>query len=177
MPPARSRFCIRRPRCAPKVRSPTGCWRCFTPGAATWRASRAISEGIGAGADPVALNIALAGAAWKAGDRGLAGQALDRAVHAGPIGFDDNLRIGVMYLDCEKFSRAIGPLKKAIAADPEDPDGYYYLAAAEQNSYDFATAAAAFKKALALAPERSDIKDPTPRSSAMCRVRAAACAR
>ena len=121
------------------------------------RARAAIAEGIAAGADPVELNIALADAAWKANDRGLAVNALDRAMEAGPVGFDANLEIGVRYLDCEKFTRAILPLKAAVAADPETADGYYYLASAEQNSYDFAAAAAALKKAIDIAPERSDI--------------------
>jgi O-antigen ligase/Tfp pilus assembly protein PilF len=122
------------------------------------RARAAVRSGIAAGADPVELNIALAGAAFKAGDRGLALTSLDRAMDAGPVGFDANLQIGVMYLDCESFTRAILPLKAAVAADPEAADGYYYLAGAEQNSYDFAAAAAAFKKAMDIAPERSDIR-------------------
>ncbi|HEY2107807.1 MAG TPA: tetratricopeptide repeat protein, partial [Candidatus Binataceae bacterium] len=121
------------------------------------RARAAIADGIAAGADPVELNIALADAAWKANDRGLALNALDRAMEAGPVGFDANLQIGVMYLDCEKFTRAILPLKAAVTADPEAADGYYYLGSAEQSSYDFAAAAAAFKRALDIAPERSDI--------------------
>ena len=121
------------------------------------RARAAVAQGIGAGADPVELNIALADAAWKAGDRALGLASLDRAMEAGPIGFDANLQIGVMYLDWASFTRAIAPLKAAVDADPQAVDGYYYLAAAEQNSYDFAAAAAAFKKALEIAPERADI--------------------
>ncbi|HXR36146.1 MAG TPA: hypothetical protein VN754_09380 [Candidatus Binataceae bacterium] len=76
----------------------------------------------------------------------------------GPVGFDDNLQIGVMYLDCADFERAIRPLKAAAAADPRSADGYYYLALAEQNSYNFAAAASAFGSALERAPERTDIQ-------------------
>jgi O-antigen ligase/Tfp pilus assembly protein PilF len=122
------------------------------------RARAAIRAGIAAGADAVALNLALAEAAAKAGDKGQTLEALNQAMESGPVGFDDNLQIGVMYLDCADFERAIRPLKAAAAADPRSPDGYYYLALAEQNSYNFAAAASAFKSALELAPERADIQ-------------------
>jgi Tfp pilus assembly protein PilF len=122
------------------------------------RALASVRDGIAAGADSVGLNIALAEAGWKAGDRRLAVKALDRAVAARPTGFADNLEIGVMYLDCENPARAIPPLKNAVATNPRDADGYYYLASAEQNSYDFAAAAIAFKTALSIAPQRTDIR-------------------
>jgi Tfp pilus assembly protein PilF len=122
------------------------------------RARAVVAHGIAAGADPVELNIALADVAWKAGDCMLSLGSLDRAMEAGPVGFDAKLQIGVMYLDCESFTRALAPLRAAVAADPEAADGYFYLAAAEENSYDFAAAAIAFKKALELAPDRPDIR-------------------
>ncbi len=122
------------------------------------RASARIREGIAAGADQLQLTIALAEAAWKAGDRRLAEQSLNKAMELGPVGFNDNLLVGVMYLDCGNFQRALGPLRGAVAADPGAADGYYYLAVAEQNTYDFAAAAPAFQRALAIAPQRSDIR-------------------
>jgi O-antigen ligase len=122
------------------------------------RASAVIREGIAAGADPVALNIALAQAAAKAGNKAQTLEALNKALDLRPSGFDDNLLIGVMYLDCEDWKRAIGALTAAVAANPQAADGYYYLGLAQQNSYDFAGAASAFRRALDIAPQRADIK-------------------
>ncbi|HZY58268.1 MAG TPA: O-antigen ligase family protein [Candidatus Binataceae bacterium] len=122
------------------------------------RASAAIREGIAAGADPVALNIALAQAAAKAGDKAQTLEALNKALDLRPSAFDDNLLIGVMYLDCEDWKRAIGALTAAVAANPQAADGYYYLGLAQQNNYDFAGAASAFQRALDIAPQRADIK-------------------
>jgi O-antigen ligase/Tfp pilus assembly protein PilF len=122
------------------------------------RARAVIGAGIVAGTDAVALYLALAEAAAKAGDKAETIEALNRAMEQGPVGFDDNLQIGVMYLDCADFERAINPLKAATAADSRSADGFYYLALAEQNSYNFAAASSAFKHALELEPDRTDIQ-------------------
>ncbi len=118
-----------------------------------------ISRGIDAGADPVALYDALAGAQRKIGDNGGAESSLLKALSYRPSDFDVLWNLGGLYLDDREFDRAALYIAKATDVDPKSAAAFFRLGIAQEGAYHYADAEAAYKRALALDSQNPELRN------------------
>ncbi len=79
-------------------------------------------------------------------------QEFQKELAAYPDEFFANYYLGVIYIIEGKGEQAVGPLQNASRALPNNPDPYFYLGQAYQNTGKFAQAIEALKKAITYNP-------------------------
>jgi tetratricopeptide (TPR) repeat protein len=121
-------------------------------------AQRVIAQGVRAGADAPALYYALARAASANGDLGMTEAALVSSVEVQPT-FDALLRLGGLYAEERKYSRAALTYRRATELDPESAEAFFNLGLAEQNDYEFSDAERDLARAVKLAPSSAAYRD------------------
>jgi len=111
-----------------------------------------ITRGIGAGAEPYTLEIALASTAEATTHYQIAEAALSRARDYDPS-FDVMLPLGRVYLAENRFELAVAALRQAAQLDPHSADAFIWLGRAYEANYDYYQATQAFQQARRLMPE------------------------
>jgi tetratricopeptide (TPR) repeat protein len=120
-------------------------------------AAEIIERGIKAGADPYALEMALASAAEAAGHYQLAETALAHALHYNPS-FDALLQLGRVYFAENRFGLAVATLQQAAELNPQSAEAFMWLGRAHEANYDYYQAVQAYRHALSLAPADQDLR-------------------
>jgi tetratricopeptide (TPR) repeat protein len=120
-------------------------------------ATAIIERGIKAGADPYALEMALASAAETAGSYQLAENALARALDYDPS-FDAALQLGRVYFAENRFGRAIATFRQAADLNPQSAEACMWLGRSYAANYDYYQATRAYRQALSLAPADQDLR-------------------
>jgi tetratricopeptide (TPR) repeat protein len=110
-----------------------------------------IEAGKRAGADPFALDLALADGAQLANDHVAAEAALVEA-QSYRADFDTAMRLGTLYLNDQDFARAVIAFEHAVDLKPDSPAAWSTLGEAEEAQYDYGAATKAYARAHALAP-------------------------
>jgi tetratricopeptide (TPR) repeat protein len=122
-------------------------------------AARAIiKQGIKHGADPYALQMALAGAAEQNGDYSLTEAALVSALRY-ELSFDTMLRLGQVYFEEQRFERSVSTLQQAAKLNPNSPEAFMWLARAHEANYDYYAADRSWRQTLVLAPADPGLRD------------------
>jgi tetratricopeptide (TPR) repeat protein len=122
-------------------------------------AARAIiNQGIKHGADPYALQMALASAARQSGDYSLTEAALVSALRYEPS-FDTMLQLGQVYFEEQRFERSVTILQQAAKLNPNSPDAFRWLARAHEANYDYYAADRSWRRALMLPPVDPALRD------------------
>lgn len=116
-------------------------------------AQSAVAEGLGNGADPVGLYLALSSVARANNDKALATKTMLKALAYQPT-FSMTMRAGRLYLGLHEYDRAVSMLRKAIGIKPDSAQAFAMLGAAEEANYQYAQADSAYARAAALAPQR-----------------------
>jgi tetratricopeptide (TPR) repeat protein len=114
-------------------------------------AAAIIDEGIKSGADPYALEMALASAAEMTGHHQIAEAALARALDYDP-GFEAMLQLGRVYFAENRFTRAAAILQQATELNSQSVEAFMWLGRAQEANYDYHSAARAYRHAMLLAP-------------------------
>lgn len=114
-------------------------------------ASAVIDQGVRAGADPYALEMALANSAESSGRYQIAEMALGRARTYDPS-FEATLRLGRVYFDENRLEPAVGALLQAVELNPQSAEAFMWLGRAYEANYDYNHASNAYHHAIALAP-------------------------
>lgn len=127
----------------------------FGPAGDVGAARMAAEQGIRHGVDPYRLEMALAAATEKAGDKEAAAQALEQAFRYEPK-FEAAMQLGNLYLSANRLERAVLTLQQATELRPNSAEAFYALGQAQEASFDYAEAAKAYARAVALAP-RSEL--------------------
>ncbi|HZP45735.1 MAG TPA: O-antigen ligase family protein [Candidatus Binataceae bacterium] len=109
-----------------------------------------LAQGQRAGADPYALDLALADGAAVAGDRAIEESALREALTYRPS-FALAMRLGDLYMAEGNFARAAAVFDDAAALENR-AEAYLALGAAEEAQFDYVAAERAYARARALAP-------------------------
>jgi tetratricopeptide (TPR) repeat protein len=120
---------------------------------ATGLIQSAMSNGI----SPAPLYLSFAEAAGAAGDRKAAETALRHAISYEPS-FSNMMRMGTFYLSYGEYERASEAIRRAADINPQSAETYFYLAQAEEGAYQYSAAKADYQRAIALAPNNSEIK-------------------
>jgi tetratricopeptide (TPR) repeat protein len=121
-------------------------------------AATLVDEGVRAGAPAAPLYDALAEAAYRAKNLGLAESALDRAIAEHPT-FVDSSRLGQIYLEDRKYDRAALIFRRAIEQEPRSAEAYFNLGVAEEADYHFVDADNDLSRAVNLAPKNTAYRD------------------
>lgn len=121
-------------------------------------AAAIIDQGIKAGADPYALEMALASTAEKSGRHQLAEAALARALDYDPS-FDAMLQLGRVYFAEGRFGRAVTTLQQATSLNPHSAEAFMWLGRAHEANYDYYQAARAYRYAMSLAPADTGLRN------------------
>jgi len=124
-----------------------------------WPAANAlVAQGIGQGADPVALYRALAQAAQTAGDYAVAREALQQALAARPADFAAIMQMGQLDLADNHPDRAATWFRRAAQLRPDSPETFSDLGRAEEAAYEYFAAEQAYRRAVAIAPSDAGIQ-------------------
>jgi tetratricopeptide (TPR) repeat protein len=123
----------------------------FGPARDLAAAKNVTEEGIRDGAEPYALEVALASAAEGAGDQEAAAKALEQALHYEPT-FSVTMHLGDLYLSRGRYERAVLTLQRAIELNPNSAEAFFALGRAKEAGYDYFGAGKAYARATALAP-------------------------
>ena len=126
--------------------------------AALSSAKTAVEKSIKRGEDAYALNWALADGARAAGDRDSETAAVAAALERQPRSAKVLARLAGLYLEKQNFDRAALYLNRIANIDPDSADVYYRIAQAEEGRYRFAAAAAAYARAVELAPKNENYR-------------------
>lgn len=121
-------------------------------------ATALASQGIDAGADPVALYASLARVQQDAGNESAAEASLLKALSYQPSNFDVLWDLGGLYLNEHAFDRAAIYIAKAADLRPKSADAFFRLAVAQEGAYHYADAETAYNRALALDPANTEFK-------------------
>ncbi|HJU12515.1 MAG TPA: O-antigen ligase family protein, partial [Candidatus Binataceae bacterium] len=130
----------------------------YAPQGRVSAATRIINQGISAGADPYALEMALAKAAEMTGNHVLAEDSLQRAVDYDPT-FEALLELGRVCLAEGRLSHAIATLQRASELNPQSTEALSWLGNAYEASFDYYHAEWAFGQATLLAPADSSLRE------------------
>jgi O-antigen ligase/tetratricopeptide (TPR) repeat protein len=122
------------------------------------QAKSAIQLGINRGADPFELYLALADAAADAGNPDEVEAALNSALELRPSDVHTNLRLASLYMSQKRYDRAVLLMKGVTEMQPDSAQAFYHLAIAEEANYQFFAAGQDFARAVALAPQDTDIR-------------------
>jgi tetratricopeptide (TPR) repeat protein/O-antigen ligase len=120
-------------------------------------ATRIIQIALRNGVDPAPLYLALEDDAVRAGDAKLAEAALRAAIKSQPS-FSNWMRLGGFYLERGKYERAGEAIHRALEINPQSGEAYYYLAQAEEGTYQYPAARADYQRAAALAPDHPEFR-------------------
>ncbi|HUY27490.1 MAG TPA: O-antigen ligase family protein [Candidatus Binataceae bacterium] len=121
-------------------------------------ARAAIEEGISNGADPYALELALAKAAEIAGDNPTLEKALREASNLRPSDPAPASRLAALYMREKRFDDAVLLMKRAADLHPDSADVLDRLGLAEEANYQFYAAGNDLARAAELAPHDAAIK-------------------
>jgi tetratricopeptide (TPR) repeat protein len=114
-------------------------------------ARAAVNAGIRQGADPYTLEMALAGAAWRAGDMPTAENALGRAFKYDPT-FEAASGLGEVYAAENRPERAVLAFQQAVEINSASAQAFFNLAQAQERDFEYFEAAKSYARAAALAP-------------------------
>lgn len=125
-----------------------------------WPAANAlVAQGVGRGADPVALYRALAQGAQAAGNYDVARDALRKALAARPASYDTLMQMGLLDMTANHPDRAANWLRRAAQLKPASADAFSELGRAEESAYEYVAADQAYRRAIALAPDNAALKE------------------
>jgi tetratricopeptide (TPR) repeat protein len=119
--------------------------------------TKTIESAINNGINPVPLYLSLDVASETAGDNKTAEVALRQVVNYEPS-YSNLMRLAGFYLQHGEFERALGPTRRATELNPESGEVYFYLAQAEEGTYQYSAAKADYQRAIALAPDNATFK-------------------
>ena len=120
-------------------------------------AAAIVDQGIKAGADPYALEMALGRTAQTSGHNQIAEAAFSRAIDYDPS-FDAMFELGRVYFAEERFGRAASTLEQATELNPQSANAFMWLGRAREANFDFYRAARAYRRALSLAPGDAELR-------------------
>jgi len=123
----------------------------FGPARDVVAAKRVTDEGIQHGADPYALEVALATTAEDSGDQEAAAKALEQALHYEPT-FGVTMHLGDLYLRHGRYERAVLTLQRATEIKPNSAEAFSELGRAQEESFNYFEAGKDYARAAALAP-------------------------
>ena len=120
-------------------------------------AAAIVDQGIKAGADPYALEMALGRTAQTSGHNQIAEAAFSRAIDYDPS-FDAMFELGRVYFAEERFGRAASTLEQATELNPQSANAFMWLGRAHEANFDYYRAARAYRRALSLAPGDAELR-------------------
>ena len=120
-------------------------------------AREVMQEALANGAEPIAIEQALADAARTAGDLETAETALNEVTRDAPT-LAAMMSLGDFYNETRRYDRATLAYEHATEIDPSSARAYFNLGQAEESAFDFAAASRDYARALQLAPDDRGIR-------------------